>query len=250
MIRALALGLLWIIATAAAPTMLITDLSQNRIDINTTFRGAELLVFGAIQYPRGQVPDAPPEIAVVVRGPQTPVTVRQKGRVAGIWVNTDSLRFETVPAFYAVAATRPLAQLADERTLAIYELGVGNLQLSPSSAATAATEAAFEAGMIALKRRQGLFAETTRGVTVTRGVLYSARIAIPAAVPAGDYDTEVYLIRRGRVIASTTVPIVIGKSGFERWVYVVAHQYSLLYGLAAVALALLFGWGASLAIRR
>lgn len=248
--RWLALGLFWVATIGAAPTMLITDLSQNRIDINTTFHGAELLVFGAIQYPRGQVPDAPPDIAVVVRGPQTPVTVRKKGRVAGIWVNTDSLRFETVPAFYAVAATQPLRQLADERTLAIYELGVGNLQLSPSSAAASATEAAFESGLIALKRRAGLFAETTRGVAVSHGVLYSARIGIPAAVPVGDYDAEVYLIRKGRVVASTTVPIAIGKSGFERWVYVVAHEYSLLYGLAAVGLALLFGWSASLLIRR
>ena len=237
-------------AEAAAPTLLITDLSQARIDIDTQFKGADLLVFGAIQYPRGSVPDEPPQIAIVVRGPPQPVTIRKKARVAGIWVNTDSVRFETVPGFYSVSSTDPIARLADDRMTAIYEIGVANLQLSPASGASDDQTRAFEAGLIALKRRQGLFAESPGAVTITQGVLYRARIAIPSAVPVGDYAAEIYLIRRGRVIASSTTPIMIGKSGFERWIYVAAHEHSLLYGMAAVASALLAGWLASVVTRR
>lgn len=235
---------------AAAPTTLITELSQGRIDINTTFKGADLLVFGAIQYPAGAVPDAPPDIAIVVRGPAQPVTVRRKDRIAGIWLNTDSVRFESVPGFYAVATTQPIADLADDRTTAIYEIGVDNLQLSPASGASDSDTRIFEQGLIKVKRRDGLFAENPGGVTVTRNVLYRARIAIPSAVPVGDYAAEIHLIRKGRVIASSTTPISIGKSGFERWVYVMAQEHSLAYGLAAVAAALLAGWIASLVTRR
>ena len=242
--------MVWLLAAAAAPTTLITDISQARIDIDTQFKGADLLVYGAIQYPRGSVPDEPPEIAVVVRGPPQPVTMRKKARVAGIWINTDSVRFETVPGFYSVATTSPIAQLADNRTTAIYEIGVANLQLSPASSGDAAETAAFERGLIALKRKAGLFAESPGAVTVTQGVLYRARMAIPSAVPVGEYAAEIYLIRRGRVIASSTTPIEIGKSGFERWIYVAAHDHSLLYGLAAVAAALSAGWVASVVTRR
>ncbi|KPF71416.1 hypothetical protein IP88_10760 [alpha proteobacterium AAP81b] len=245
--RAAVLALAWLFGVAAAPTMLITDLSEARIEINTTFKGADLLVFGAIQYPPGAVPDKAPDIAVVVRGPAAPVTVRRKARIAGIWINTESARFESVPGFYSVATTRPIAELADDRTTAIYEIGVDNLQLSP----TGGTEAgAFEAGLIAEKRRAGLFREAAGGVTITRGVLYRARMALPAAVPTGDYVAEIHMIRRGRVIASSSVPIAIAKSGFERWIYVTAQEHSLYYGLAAVAAALLAGWIASLATRR
>lgn len=242
--------LAWLALGAAAPTMLITDLSQGQIDINTTFKGADLLVFGAIQYPAGAIPDAPPDIAVVVRGPVEPVTVRRKERVAGIWLNTEAVRFESVPGFYAVATTRPIDDLADDRTTAIYEIGVGNLQLSPATGASADTTTEFEQGLIAAKRRAGLFVESPDAVTVTQNVLYRARIAIPATVPVGDYAAEIHLIRKGRVIASSSTPIVIGKSGFERWVYVMAQEHSLGYGLAAVALALLAGWIASLVTRR
>jgi uncharacterized protein (TIGR02186 family) len=241
---------LWLVLGAASPTVLITDLSQSRIDINTRFKGADLLVFGAIQYPAGAVPDAPADIAVVVRGPAAPVTVRKKARVAGIWLNTDAVRFESVPGFYAVATTRPIDDLADDRTTAIYEIGVGNLQLSPASAAATETVQACEAGLIAAKRTAGLFVESPDGVLVTRNVLYSARIAIPAAVPVGDYAAEIHLIRKGRVIASSSTPIAIGKSGFERWVYLMAQQHSLAYGMVAVAAALAAGGIASAVTRR
>lgn len=245
----LAIGL-WLMLAGAAPIRLITQLSQARIDINTTFRGSEMLVFGAIQYPQGTVPDAPPDIAVVVRGPSAPVTVRQKARIAGIWVNAKGVRFESVPGFYAVATTRPIAALADERTTAIYEIGIRNLQLSPASGEEDEISRAFEAGLIAAREKAGLFAERPGGVQITRGVLYAARIALPAAVPVGDYTAEIHLVRRGRVLASTSAPFVIGKSGFERWVYVMAQENSLLYGLAAVMAALAAGALAALVTRR
>ena len=248
--RLLALPLVWGLLGAAAPTVLITDLSQGRIDINTRFKGADLLIFGAIQYPAGAVPDAPADIAIVVRGPVAPVTVREKQRVAGIWLNTDAVRFESVPGFYAVATTRPIDDLADDRTTAIYEIGVRNLQLSPVSAAPAGEIARFEDGLINVKRGAGLFAETPGAVVITRNVLYRARIVIPSAVPVGDYAAEIHLIRKGRVIASSTTPITIGKSGFERWVYVMAQDHSLAYGLAAVAAALAAGSIASAVTRR
>ena len=248
--RCLMAGLAAFALIGAAPTMLITDISQGRIDINTTFKGADLLVFGAIQYPAGAVPDAPPDIAVVVRGPAEPVTVRLKRRVVGIWLNTDSVRFESVPGFYSVATTRPIEQLADDRTTAIYEIGVGNLQLSPATGASDAETSRFEKGLIAVKRGAGLFVEDGGGVTVTRNVLYRARIGIPAAVPVGEYTAEIHLIRNGRVIASSSSPISIGKSGFERWIYVMAQEHSLAYGLVAVAAALFAGWVASVVTRR
>ncbi len=162
----LALGL-WLALVGAAPIRLITQLSQARIEINTTFRGSEMLVFGAIQYPQGSVPDAPPDIAVVVRGPSAPVTVRQKARIAGIWVNARAVRFESVPGFYAVAATRPISVLADERTTAIYEIGIRNLQLSPASGADDGISRTFEAGLITARQKAGLFTERSDGVQIT-----------------------------------------------------------------------------------
>ena len=242
--------LVWLLSVGAAPIRLITDLSQNRIDIVYTFKGVEVLVFGAIQYPKGSVPDGAPGLAVVVRGPAVPIVLRKKARVAGVWINTDSVRFETAPGFYSVATSAPIRDLVDERNAAIWEIGLDYLQLSPTGMETPETGNAFEAGLIDLRRRAGLYAQNEGGVRVTQNILYQARIAIPSAVPVGDYAAEIYLIRGGKVVARTTSPIHIGKSGFERWVYVAAHRHSVQYGLAAVGLALLAGWGAGAVVRR
>src|SRR3546814_13493640 len=60
------------------------------------------------------------DIIVVVRGPVQSVTVREKRKIAGIWMNADSLRYRSAPSYYAVAASRPVDQLLDERTRSIY----------------------------------------------------------------------------------------------------------------------------------
>jgi uncharacterized protein (TIGR02186 family) len=249
MTRIAALLGVWLLVCGAAPVRLITDISQSRIDIIYTFKGAELLVFGAIQYADGEVPRDAPGLAVVVRGPAEPITVRKKAKVAGIWMNTQSVRFESAPGFYAVATSAPIATLVDERTAAIWEIGVGSLQLSPTGDASPETTEMFEQGLIDLRRRSGLYAEHEGAVGVTQNILYRAHIAIPSQVPVGSYTAQIFLIRHGKVIAQSTSPIEINKSGFERWIYVAAHNHGFAYGLAAVLLALLAGWGAGLIVR-
>jgi uncharacterized protein (TIGR02186 family) len=228
----------------------VTDLSQSRIDISYRFAGAELLIFGAIQYPGGRIPAEPPGSAVVLRGPTDPITVRKKARVAGIWVNTEALRFESTPGFYAVATTKPIRELLDERNAAIYEIGLRHLQLSPATAADPETTRQFQDGLVKLRTGEQLFVEQPYGVQVTDRILYRARIPIPSAVPVGNYQAEIYLIGDGKVLARSTAPVIIDKSGFERSLYVFAHEHSFLYGFAAIALALGMGWAAGQLSRR
>src|SRR5206468_691039 len=79
------------------------------------------------------------------------------------------------------------------------------------------------------------------GVELSEGVLYRARIAIPARVPVGDYTAETFLIQDGRVVAAAVREIRIDKSGFERFVAFAAQRWSLAYGLVAVGISLLLG---------
>jgi uncharacterized protein (TIGR02186 family) len=235
---------------AQSAPRLVPDISARRIDIQYSFSGAQLLLFGAVLYPGGRVPRRQAEVVVVLKGPVQPIIVREKQKLAGVWTNADSNRFRSAPGYYAVASSRPLADLIDERTAAIYELGLQNLQLSPGGGAQPDKERRFEAGLLELRRRQGLYAENPDGVEITDGVLYRARIFIPSQVPVGTYTAETFLIDRGKVIAAATREIEVGKSGFERFVAYAAQRYSFAYGLAAMALPLLLGWAAAAAFRR
>lgn len=229
---------------------LVPDVSQRKIDIIYSFTGAELLLFGAILYPGGRAPSDDAQIAVVVKGPQQPVLVREKRKIAGIWINADSADFRSVPSFYALASSKPIARIVDPRTAVIYELGIDNMQLSPSSGGDPAEDRRFEDGLIDLKRRGGYYSETSHGVEISEGVLYRARIAIPARVPVGRYTAETFLIEKGRVIAAATRDIDIDKSGMEAFVARAAERHGFLYGLFAIAMSLLLGWAASAGFKR
>jgi uncharacterized protein (TIGR02186 family) len=247
---ALCLAAACLALTGATKPVLVPDVSARNIQIRYTFAGAQLLLFGAIVYPDGRVPNERPDVVVVVKGPAEPIIVREKRRIAGIWMNADSSRFRSAPSFYAVASSRPIPQLVDERTAAIYELGVNNLQLSPGTTGLPSEARRFEAGLLDLRRRQGLYLESPHGVEITDGVLYRATITIPTQVPVGTYTAETFLVDNGRVLAAATRDIEIGKSGFERFVALAARRHSVLYGLFAVLLSLALGWSAAAIFRR
>lgn len=236
-----------------AKPVLVPDVSERNIEIAYSFTGAELLLFGAILYPRGRAPgsnEKPADIVVVVKGPTESLLVREKEKLAGIWVNAGRMRYRSAPSFYAIASSRPIRSLVDARTRAIYELGLDSLQLSPASGAPPEVQDRFDHGLVDLRSRAGLYYEAPEQVEIADGVLYRARLNIPARVPVGRFTAETFLIRDGRVLAAAVRPIDIRKSGFERFVARSAERHALVYGLVAVALSMLLGWGAGALWRR
>jgi len=241
-----ALPFLWLL-TAAHEPVLVPDVSQHTVEITQDFTGAELFLYGAILPPDDDAPKAPGarpdyDIAVVLEGPEQSVLLREKRKVAGVWVNATSTRFQSAPGFYAVAASRPIAQIVDPQTAAIYELGLDKLQLSPSESIDPKTQARFAEGLVDLMARRGLYGQIENGVTITGGILYQARIFLPSRVPTGSYTAETFAIRHGRVVASALSRVEVRKTGFTRAIADFARTNGLSYGLLTVSIALLMGW--------
>ena len=99
----LAMGLLM----GNADPVLVPDVSQHTVEVNQDFTGTELLLFGAILTPQGSRAGSDYDIVVVLEGPERPIVLREKKRVAGVWVNADSTTFQSAPGYYAMASTRP-----------------------------------------------------------------------------------------------------------------------------------------------
>ena len=106
--RALLLALL-LFASPASAEQLVSGVSQDLIQITSTYKGSDIVVFGAIE--RSQSAQGR-GIIVVVRGPDEPMTVRRRDRIAGVWVNADAARFEGLPAYYYLASTEPVSRIA------------------------------------------------------------------------------------------------------------------------------------------
>ncbi len=241
----------WTLLTASVEPVLVPDVSDRNIEIRYSFHGTEILLFGAILYPGGQVPEGKVDVAVVLRGPSKSIKVREKQKLGGlIWVNADDTHFRSAPGYYAIATSRPLKDMVDERTADIYELGLDSLQLSPASGMKPDDARRFEAGLIDLRKRNALYASHPGTVEITNDVLYRAQLDIPARVPVGRYTAETFLIRKGHVIAAATRDVDIRKTGFERFVAISALAFPFLYGIVAVLLSVLLGWGAGVLFRR
>jgi uncharacterized protein (TIGR02186 family) len=223
----------------------VPEISQHEIHVRQGFTGQELLLFGAILEPDGtRARDRRYDIAVVVKGPTQAIRLREKSRVAGIWVNADSTGFRSAPSYYSVVSSRPIAQIVDEKTAAIYELGLDWLQLSPIGIIDPAEQERFAAGLVDLRQREGLYRQDDGGVTISQQVLYQARIQLPSSVQTGTYTAETFAIERGRVIASAIARVEVRKVGFERLIELFAEHQSLLYGMLAVAISVGMGWAA------
>lgn len=239
--RLLAL-LAFFLLTGASEPVLVTDISQHRIELRQGFTGAQLLLFGAIMSPDGASAARDYDVVVVLEGPARQMVLREKQKVAGMWVNAEYTTLRSVPSFYAVVANRPIREITDPRTAAIYQLGLDSLQLSPSDSIDPARETHFAKGLVDLMQRQGLFHQDDHGVTINGQVLYSARINLPSSLQPGTYTAETFAVRKGRVVASATARVEVGKEGFEKAVADFSQKESLVYGLLAVVVSVAMGW--------
>lgn len=221
---------------------LVADLSSHLIAITTGFTGTEVVLFGTT--------DGAGDVAIVVTGPRVPAVVRRKERVVGMWVNTDSVRFEQVPSFYTVATSRPLDQLVGRPVLERHQIGLPHLQLGPRESLAPDELAVFRAALIRNKQRAGLYALTFGQVAFLGDRLFRTNIYFPANVPTGLYNVEALLIRDGEVVSAQTTPLVVSKIGFSAEVYDIARYRPITYGVLAVVGAVAAGWAAGAAFRR
>jgi uncharacterized protein (TIGR02186 family) len=230
-----------VVLAAAAPCgALEADLSHHLIAITTAFSGTDVLLFGAIEEPET-------DVAVIVRGPLEDQVVRRKSRIGPIWLNTDSVRFRGVPGYYAVAASRPLDELAPPSVLERHELGVEFLRFRPAAGQPHDNAAIrrFREALIRNKQEQRLYVARVGEVSFLGRSLFRTRLAFPANVPPGSYQVQVLQFRDGTVINAQASPLGISKIGIEAEIFDFAHHNAAAYGLSAILLAVGAGWAAS-----
>ena len=231
-----------VMLTGAREPILVPEVSQHEIQLRQGFTGTELLLFGAILSRDGTRAARDYDIVVILKGPTQSIVVREKAKVAGMWLNADSTEFRSAPSYYAIASSRPIADIVDDKTAAIYELGLKWLQLSPIGAIDPPEQMRFSTGLVDLNQRGGLYREAQGGVSVKEQVLYQARIFLPSSVPIGTYTAETLAVSNGRIVASARSKVEVRKLGFERVVAEFSENQSFMYGLLAVVVSVAMGW--------
>jgi uncharacterized protein (TIGR02186 family) len=223
---------------------LVADLSHHLIAITTAFVGTQVVAFG--------VAESGHDVIVTVQGPREDLVVRRKSRIAGVWINRDQLAFRRVPAYYAVASTGPLEEIARPAVLAQLEIGTAFLDLEPvdASAVEISEIEAFRDALVRRKQEQGLYSREPGAINFIGAELFRTNLVFPANVPPGIYQVQVFELQDGFAGDAQRSTLVVSKVGFEADIYDFAQHRAALYGLAAIALAVVAGWLAGVMFRR
>jgi uncharacterized protein (TIGR02186 family) len=243
--RTLLISLLTLVALSlhSPAAGLVTDLSNKRIEIRYSFNGAQLILFGAVGSSAVDPVRDEFDVVVVVRGPEAETVVRRKDKVGAIWINNANIYFPAAPGYYAVAASRPLADIAHPTVFASYGIGFDNLPLIARTERGMATpDPEFRQALYRLRSKENLYRQEVDSVTIVREGLFRTDVHLPANVPVGEFLVETFVFQEGTLKARNRIKLNVDKEGFERAAYDFAHGYPFWYGIAAVMVALGAGW--------
>lgn len=240
-----ALILLILMALPAQAEQVVAGMSQNRVSITANFDGSEILIFGAVKR-EAPPPDAGPlQVVITVAGPSEPVMVRRKEKKFGIWVNTDSVEVDAAPSFYKVVSSTVFENAFSDVEDLRHHVSIPRAIRSVGAPMDVVDAVSFSDALIRIRKDAGLYLVAENSVRLVDETLFDAQIALPANLTEGDYQTRIFLTRDGTVVDLYETVIDVRKVGLERFLYSLAHEKPLAYGLLSLAIAIAAGWSAS-----
>lgn len=210
------------------------DRSENSVPLNITYDGSEILIYGAVDMPNGEDPD----LVIKVIGPSSNYTVHKKIRNFGIWMNGPSMTFRNVPSFLATFSDAPLDTMILPTEKRRYNIGFEQAVPLRGIGTDVDDPKTFADAFIRLQKRDRKYVLDEDGIKVSGKLLFSARIPLAANIVEGEYDVEIYLLGRGRVLTFVTSKLPVVKTGLERWLYDMSQERGFLYGCLAIFLAI------------
>lgn len=208
------------------------DINPRKINIDQSFKGMELLVYGA----RSEAGN----IVVVVRGPKEKQILRKKGKVFGIWTNVKNMEIENLYSMYSVSSMSNLTAVQNDKVLDSLEIGLDNIkivkdgEISPKGSN-------IQQSVIGLMQAKNLYDSEENNIALWGETLFKTFIEFPKNITSGIYNVDICLFNSGILSNFQTMPIIVEKVGIEAYVHNSALKHPLIYGLVCVFSALILG---------
>jgi hypothetical protein len=218
---------------ARADLRLIPD----SIPIGALFSGMRVRVVGEI--PAGS------NAVVEVIGKRIEEQVLRKGRHWDIWMNEGQIDIENSPSLYLALSTDPSAF---SRWGADAQYGYAALQERASFTGDTAGMTGSEVfqQFVDLKEQENLYRLLPGALEVSPSdgsrMSVEGTFRIPSRVTPGDYLVRLSVVRQGRRLQSETAHLVIHMVGLPAFLAALARRHGALYGLLAIAIAVIFGF--------
>jgi uncharacterized protein (TIGR02186 family) len=203
------------------------QVSERAIRITPRYRGELVKVSGTVA--------ADCDVVLKLTSSRAGATFSRLGKVGPLWLSQGRVRFGNVPQMFKIKSTRPLQEILLPGELTRYGLGFSGLRASMT------VEEGLDPGLylnelLAVRQAAGLYTFKDTGITSVDG-RFAATFFWPPGAPSGTYRIEALAVRDLRVAGVKETTIEVRKVGIEAWISDLASRHGILYGLAAVVLA-------------
>ena len=227
-----------------AQNQIVADLSQENVKISTDFQGAKILLFGAYDGQKGD------DIIVIVTGPKGLVTVQKKEKILGVWVNTRKVNYINAPKYLSISSNRKIEEILNKKTQKISEIGLNNLKIRIQPGIKVESEKEWRQALTRNMLKSNLWSINENSVYLNKDALFRSYLELPSNVITGQFEVKILHYRNSKLVSQQINSINVSKSGISAEIYNIAQNYSTLYGIFAVFLAVLVGWGSNLIFRK
>jgi uncharacterized protein (TIGR02186 family) len=221
-------------------------LTPETIEMGAFYSGAPMRIEGVAQ------PGS--SVVVVVRGPDVEEIFNVKGRVGPIWINTAKVHISGVPLVFLCFHTAPLEGILSTSQLEEYQIGYEQINKQMRIQPPKEDREAVRASFITLKTQENVYRNIRNGVQMgtptSAGVPYSVEFHWPRRAPPAEYQVRAYECQDHKVVRQTTATLRVVEVGFPAWMSWVSRQHASLYGLMAVVVAMVAGFGIDLLVSR
>ncbi|MDR3698650.1 MAG: TIGR02186 family protein [Candidatus Sulfopaludibacter sp.] len=236
------LVMLSLYAGGVVPPSLIRSVTPRVIEVGVFYEGANVRVEGV----------APPgsKVILTVTGSASAEAFNRKARYGPIWLTAGKVRISGAPSLFLRFSAEPVRNLLSDDCIAGNDLDeaalMNHVHLEPAQK-DPALRAALQADYVALKKSDGTYdfagSRIVMGQPSNEGTPYTLEFRWPKKAPPAEYQIHAFEVRDGQVAREASVAIPVVPTGFPAWLAILSESRASLYGISAVLISALAGFG-------
>ena len=224
-------------------TEIYFDVSQKEIQIETDFKGKEIIIFGTLKINEDTV--------ITIEGPKKDSKMMKKEKILGFWFNTKKVIYKDIPSIFFLSSSNPVREILNQETIIKEKLYFDEILTNTLTQRDFIDQKKllnWNKNLIRIKKNEKLFREYE--LKNIENKLFQTRIFFPSNTIPGDYKVTIFQIKNKIVINKENKIIKIKKSGIGEKIYEFAYNEPATYGLLSILFAVLSGLTAATLFRR
>lgn len=231
-------ALVFVLGAALESFALTCDVNPSDVGIGISYHGAKIVVSG-----KNNPGD---DLIVKITAPEGESHLKFKGKAANLfWMKMGSMTYSEVPSLYMLASSFPVDKLlpADQlnANLIGYPALAGHVKIESDKIEVDAKQWFNE--FIRFKEKDNLYSTREGMVSKPSGTEYKLELDWPYQAAPGEYQVEVLAVKNGRISERAQGKITVARAGMVDQLSNLAFNNAALYGIIAIVVALVSGFG-------